>query len=85
MPSAPVTLGLTYSGAAITTASVVANPLTGLMTRLRITLATAAAGTLRYAFGPAPAEGDMRDNWSVMSRTGQPLYHNALPFQFEVS
>ncbi|WP_252927151.1 hypothetical protein [Paracoccus sp. 08] len=85
LPSAPVTLGLTYSGAAITTAGVVDDPLTGLMTRLRITLTTAAAGTLRYAFGPAAADGNMRDNWSVMSRTGQPLYRHALPFQFEVS
>lgn len=83
---APDASGLTYSGAAISAVSVIADPVTAQMTRLRVTLATASAGTLTYAQNPNGASvGTIRDDWSAPSVTGSTLYRSALPFRFEVS
>lgn len=53
-----------------------------LVGRLRVIMGLDDA---RFQKGLGDAATGMRDNWSVMSRTGQPLYRHALPFQFEVS
>lgn len=84
--------GVSYSGAAITGMTVVADPATARMTRLQITLASAATGTLRIAFSATGTNQtqfanrcDLRDDWSAASVTGQTLRRYAHPAQFEVS
>lgn len=79
------TTGFSYTGAAITNIQVVNDPLINAFTRIQITLASAVAGTLRYALNPTgPAQGNLRDDWSMPSVTGGTLYRYALPFEFEV-
>lgn len=86
------TFGLTWSGAGtITAMDVVTDPATELMTRLRVTLSAAGAGTISYAMQPTGGDptkfagrGDLRDNWSAPSVTGGTLRRYAFPFTFEV-
>lgn len=81
------TEGLHVDGASIQSVAIVADPLTGRMTRLRITLTTAPSGpvTVRYCRGPsARFTGNLRDNWSAPSITGGTLYRHACSFQFTV-
>ena len=79
------TTGFSYSSAAITGVQVVNDPTINAFTRVQVTLASAVAGTIRYAINPAgPAAGDLRDDWSSPSITGGNLYRYALPFEFEV-
>lgn len=84
--------GVNYSSAAITAMTVAADPTTTRQTRLQITLASAAAGTLRIAYGATGTDQtrfanrcDLRDDWSAPSVTGGTLRRYALPAQFEVS
>ncbi len=95
MPGADLvapTYGVRYSGAAITAMAVVAEPLTGRMTRLQITLASAAAGTLSIAHGATGTDQarfanrcDMRDSWGATSVTGQTLRRYTHSARFEVT
>ena len=81
------TTGLFVDGHTIQSAVIVADPLTGRMTRLRVTLTTAPSVpvTVRYCRGPgARFTGNLRDNWSAPSITGGTLYRYACSFQFTV-
>ena len=81
---APSASGWSYSGANVVSVTVVNDPITLLPTRIAVELDAAASGTLSYAHSATVAEGELRDDWTAPSRTGQPLYRYALPFTFEV-
>ena len=81
------TVGLVVAGATMSSASIVADPVTGRLTRLSINLSGTPAGavTVRYCRGSGPRfTGNLRDNWSSPSVTGGTLYRYACSFQFEV-
>lgn len=83
--------GVRYSGASITGMGVIADDV-GRMTRLQITLSTAAPGRLDIAYGRTGTDPtkfanrcDLRDSWSAPSRTGGTLYRYAHPVSIEVA
>lgn len=81
------TSGLFVDGGTISAATIVPDPVTGRLTRLRINLTStpSAPVTVRYCRGPgARFTGNMRDSWSAPSITGGTLYRRACSFQFEV-
>lgn len=87
------TEGLSYSGGAINSVAVVAHPVSGRMTRLAITLGTAAAGRLTYRRAATGSDNTrlanygtagIADNWTAPSVTGRSLKRAAHAFEFEV-
>lgn len=81
----------------ILSSAITKDPVTAEMTRLNIKLeqAPAIGGRFSYAFGNLQPSfdlsgnkfcsgGDLRDNWSCPSVTGQTLYRYALAFEFKV-
>jgi len=65
------TFGLRHSGEAITGMSVVAEPITGRMTRLQITLPGAAHGTLTIAYGATGTIRPVSPTGATCGTTGQ--------------
>lgn len=90
MPGASLvapTSGLMIDGATMAAASIVPDPVTGRLTRLRIALTAVPSTpvTVRYCRGLGPrVSGNLRDDWSAPSITGGTLYRRAFSFQFEV-
>lgn len=85
------TFGVRYSAAAITGMTIIADPVTGRMTRLQVTLASAVAGVLTIAYGATGADPavyanrcDLRDDWSAPSITGGTLRRYSHAFRAEV-
>lgn len=85
------TYGVRYSTAAITGMTIIADPVTGRMTRLQVTLASSVAGVLTIAYGATGSDPavyanrcDLRDDWSAPSITGGTLRRFTHSFRAEV-
>lgn len=86
------TYGVRYSGATIANMTVIADPVTGRMTRLQIRLTTGAPGVLSIAHGATGTDQsrfanrcDLRDSWGAPSITGQTLRRYTHSARFEVT
>lgn len=85
--------GLQHSGSTIVSATVVANPLTSRLTRLRVVLQNAVAGNLTYKFSGTGNNinqlvnfgSNLTDDWTATGSTGATLRRHAYSFQFEVN
>ena len=85
------TYGVRYSASAIANMAVIADPVTGRMTRLQVRLATGGPGVITIAYGATGTDQavfanrcDLRDDWSAPSITGGTLRRFTHSFRAEV-